>query len=277
VPRDRSPEGRSPRGAANATAAAAPIPIHHAAVLLADLAPRDHARLAGFCCEREVAQAGRFLFAEDRSAYLAAHGLLRLSLSTLWPLRAPAEWRFAPDRHGKPSLTDAEHGHIRFNLSHCRSRVAVVLAEHLDCGIDVEPLSRDMASDVLLASCLSDEEKIWLDRRPAAGRGRDFLRLWTLKEAISKAVGLGLSLPFETISLDLSAAPILSSIRGYDVTSFWLNQMTDHDHVESIAVVRAKNGQPPLVQRLINFPEQKQHGDSEDQPGKVDSVRSAFR
>jgi 4'-phosphopantetheinyl transferase len=60
-------------------------------------------------------------------------------------------------------------------------------------------------------------EQAALLSRPASERLVFFLRCWTLKEALSKAVGEGLSLPFREFAFDeaqLVAAPALWSGTG---------------------------------------------------------------
>lgn len=94
----------------------------------------DDARLQA--CEamlddEERAQAARFVFWRDRRDYVAAHALLRMSLSSradggahgVTPARVsgPSDWRFGRTEHGKPFLLVEQGGCApAFNLSHTR-------------------------------------------------------------------------------------------------------------------------------------------------------------
>jgi len=58
-------------------------------------------------------------------------------------------------------------------------------------GVDVERC-RQLPVLGLARRWYGPTEVAWLAARPVAGRSRDFLRLWTAKEAVGKALGLGL-------------------------------------------------------------------------------------
>jgi 4'-phosphopantetheinyl transferase len=145
--------------------------------LLAELAPAERERH------------GRFHFARDRHQYLLAHALLRRVLSCYAP-RPPASWRFVTNGYGKPAL--AGEG-PRFNLSHADGLVVCALANGVRLGVDVERQDRRGDWRGLARRWLAAEEQAWLARQTEQERACAFLRLWTLKEAYVKALGLGLS------------------------------------------------------------------------------------
>jgi len=144
--------------------------------------------------EREAA--GRFLFAEDRDAYIAAHTLLRLELGRLLQ-RPPESLAFQASATGKPFIANAD-SRLRFNLSHTRGCVAIAVSWAREVGVDVEARSRlkDTVPEDVAASFFSPHEKRWL-AEPEGDRSTRFLRIWTRKEAIAKAAGEGLALPMQ--------------------------------------------------------------------------------
>ena len=147
----------------------------------------------------------RFRSAEDAWTYAAAHALLRSALSLLAPV-APQDWRFRSEVGGRPVLDRPDaHRRLQFSLSHTRGRVAVAVADACAVGIDVE---RAGAGASLLdhpAEFLSRAEVGALERLPAEARGERLLACWTLKEALLKATGLGLSAPLREVSFDLDS------------------------------------------------------------------------
>lgn len=130
----------------------------------------------------------------DRLAFAAAHALARTALS-----HAAGEartWRLRADDLGKPEL-DPPCGNppLRFSLSHTRGMVACAIAR-LPIGIDVESVGRGTPFAAVAQRYFATEECQELDRAPSTARRQIFFRFWTLKEALAKAVGRGLSLPF---------------------------------------------------------------------------------
>jgi 4'-phosphopantetheinyl transferase len=170
--------------------------------------------------EEESAQAGRFRLAPDRAAYVAAHALLRRTLSVLSP-RVPAQsWRFAPDTLGRPQVVPASE--LRFSVSHCRPFVACAVARGFDLGIDVEDLSRPETQWRDALAFLPDAERAYIEAATGNERRDRFFRLWTLREAFAKASGMGVAQSFEEVAFTLDP-PALSSTTGGALTEWRFN------------------------------------------------------
>jgi len=104
---------------------------------------------------------------------------------------------FAVGTRGKPRV-EAPEGlrGIEFSVSHCDGLTAVVVSASGACGIDVESENRRLGTDVgtFARRWLSQREAERLDRvADDDERARAFMRLWTLKEAYVKALGLGIA------------------------------------------------------------------------------------
>ncbi len=146
----------------------------------------------------EQAQATRFRFEKDARHWRACRAALRSILGRA--LRTdPAGLVFHFGEHGKPHLS-APHQGLHFNLSHCHDLALVVLSHSGPVGIDLEPANR---ADSLLGcefSFCHPEELRDLPSAPAA-RAAALLDLWTSKEALLKALGTGMSLAPDSVSL----------------------------------------------------------------------------
>jgi 4'-phosphopantetheinyl transferase len=161
----------------------------------------------------EQGRAARFRFAEDRSEYVAAHVLLRrmLAVTRACP---PTAIAFARTARGKPFVADGLGPH--FSLSHSRGLVACALCEEHEVGLDVEPLDSCPPLD-LAKAYFSEAERAALFALPEARQQRRFLDLWTLKEAVVKATGQGLSqglhgfaIHFEPLAITCSGPMVVS-------------------------------------------------------------------
>jgi 4'-phosphopantetheinyl transferase len=115
-------------------------------------------------------------------------------------LGVPAgELELDADARGKPfvrwPVTD-----LCFSVTHARGLSAVAHAWGRDVGIDAESLDRDVEGWTLWRHALSSRELAALDGEPEGGNAA-LLRAWVRKEALSKAVGLGLDLDPATVEL----------------------------------------------------------------------------
>lgn len=147
--------------------------------------------------DAEQARARRFRRPADRVLFVQAHGLLRRVLSR-HAVVAPAQWHFVVGPWGKPALCPQRHPELqdlRFNLSHCAGLVAVAVAWAREVGVDVERLDALEQPGELASSVLGPHERQdWQQIGPDLGAQQHFLMTrWTLKEAVLKALGLGLS------------------------------------------------------------------------------------
>jgi 4'-phosphopantetheinyl transferase len=150
----------------------------------------------------ERQRAERFVHAADRTAFVLAHALLHALLERACGL--PRErHRFVRNAHGRPQwdgVPTAPH----FSLSHARGLVAVAFGP-AGCriGVDAESGTGRPADLWRLArrTC-APVEADWVEAAPSDTERQDrFLRLWTLKEALVKACGHGLSLGPETFAV----------------------------------------------------------------------------
>ena len=149
----------------------------------------------------------------DRERFLVGCGLAKTVIAARTGQR-PAEVSF--DRtcrqcgrpHGKPAV---RHGDLEFSVTHSGDLVAVAVATAA-VGVDVEqlegrPHELGGGDPVALARVvLAAEEQAALAAAAASGRARAFLVAWTRKEAVTKAKGDGLRVPFGAVVVAPAAA-----------------------------------------------------------------------
>jgi 4'-phosphopantetheinyl transferase len=145
----------------------------------------------------ELERAAAYRRPEDRARFLVGCGLVRAVVARYAgvPPEAVALDRSCPDcgrPHGKPRLRKPQEPALELSVSHSGALVAVAFARS-PVGVDVEELDERLTADVSRVT-LSAGEREELERANGA-RPRRFLVYWTRKEAVSKAVGLGLRLP----------------------------------------------------------------------------------
>ncbi len=139
---------------------------------------------------------------DHRAVARAAHELLGRLLAQYGGLAHPP--LIARTGRGKP-YAPALAG-IDFNLSHARDHALVAFARTQPLGIDLERIDRKLDAHDLARRFFSKREADALDAMPDAMRATAFLRLWTCKEAVLKALGAGISFGLDRISFDFDAA-----------------------------------------------------------------------
>ena len=100
---------------------------------------------------------------------------------------------FYYNEHGKPYLEGGPY----FSISHCKAGIAVAIDDQ-PIGIDIEIIRH--ANEDLIERTMNEAERLWV-----MGYGlqdRAFTRLWTQKEAIVKAEGMGI-MSFEQLQKTL--------------------------------------------------------------------------
>ena len=112
---------------------------------------------------------------------------------------APAEVVVTRGPTGKPAL---EHSRVSVSLSHGGEVALVAVALDAQIGVDVEPFRKDVETWSLVSQALTPAEQTRLQELPGALRGEAFLAIWVRKEALLKAVGVGLGVDPRQIELD---------------------------------------------------------------------------
>jgi 4'-phosphopantetheinyl transferase len=115
-------------------------------------------------------------------------------------VRAPAIERTERGKPFAPELAGLE-----FNMSHARDRVAIAFARGQPVGVDIEHAERSTAIDALARRFFARAEADALDALAPEKRVPAFLRLWTCKEAVLKAIGAGLSFGLDRVAFALDA------------------------------------------------------------------------
>ena len=140
-----------------------------------------------------------------RLDYLAAHVLARATLAEVTgsePVRIELR---CPPGESPEWVAPADALPLAFSISHADGIAVCAVASGCRVGADVES-SRNIGSDPLGVAevvCSADEKEM-LRALPAAARAEHLLDLWTVKEAVAKALGLGFRLPFDRIRVQPS-------------------------------------------------------------------------
>lgn len=114
---------------------------------------------------------------------------------------------YATGTFGKPFVSDSP---FHFNISHSfDSLVIAVSLAHV--GIDLER-KRPVLTDQLAMACMSQSERAELSLMSEPAALEYFFRVWSAKEALLKALGVGLQIEMKQISLIISSRIRIESL-----------------------------------------------------------------
>lgn len=146
---------------------------------------------------------GRFIHAEDRRDFAAAHAMVRRALSR-YDGRSPAAWRFLVERSGKPYLApDTVGAAFTTNLSHTRGFVAAVVGRTARVGVDVQAIDTAVDWSTVAQRFFTSDEVADLVNMASEEQAIRFVETWTLKEAWFKANGQGIGEGLDRIGIRL--------------------------------------------------------------------------
>ncbi|MEE4453640.1 4'-phosphopantetheinyl transferase family protein [Novosphingobium resinovorum] len=156
----------------------------------------DRRALAACLGPAERARAERFGPERLAHRYRAAHAALRLLVQARFGIDAGRQ-DYGANAHGKPFLRGAPE--VQCNISYSGDFALVAVGTGRQIGIDLERV-RPVADAAQLAFAhYTDREIAGLAAHAGAGAAaaldRAFLTVWVRKEACSKALGKGLSIP----------------------------------------------------------------------------------
>jgi len=141
-----------------------------------------------------------YVRAEDKARCLVSGLLLRLICGVT------NDCQLTYTENEKPYLKNSS---VYFNISHSGDYV-VLATSHREIGVDIEKINT--YSNKVAVRCFTQQEYEWMLHE---GDNEAFFRLWTAKESVMKASGLGFSLPpesFSVLPMDASAHHIAGKI-----------------------------------------------------------------
>ena len=149
-----------------------------------------------------------------RTAYVASRGLVRLALSEFsGKMVRPEAWQLTVNAFGKPTLARANRRRLSFSISYAMSYLAIAVSERPQIGVDIEPVPDWTYADVTW-DALSERETLHLLSLPGAERYGAFLKIWTLKEAYTKCLGVGPSLDFRDLDVGFNPLRVAATTRS---------------------------------------------------------------
>ncbi|MFK4259145.1 4'-phosphopantetheinyl transferase family protein [Agrobacterium tumefaciens] len=139
---------------------------------------------------QEIDAANRFRLRSDMVRSILGRYLMRRELGLLLNVK-PSQVCLEIGEHGKPRIAAITGNSIEFNLSHSGMFIAIATCE-TPVGVDVEESRVVEEVEALALHFLTPDERSAIMKSRKECRSDEFLKCWTRKEAVLKALGYGL-------------------------------------------------------------------------------------
>ena len=150
---------------------------------------------------------------EVRRRFAASRLLLRYAAGMAVGAE-PEQFEIARHPNGRPYLRGCDQ--VEVSISHTGRIVVAGISRLGPIGVDVESVERPMDRAELAELVCSPYESEVLRGLPQQDRENYLVRLWTLKEAYSKALGLGMRLSFRAFGFELEPEGPTARLMQFD-------------------------------------------------------------
>ena len=191
--------------------------------------PERESRAFAILDEAEQARWNRFLHRGARRQYALCRAALRTNLCERLGC-ANSDLSFGYLEHGKPfAKVNGARSSASFNVSHSGRHGLIGFAKQDGLGVDLEVRAPGRDFDGIGEKVYGPAERSALSAAAGSAKADLFYRLWSLKEALIKALGTGFSLSpagFEVPRAMLEGAPA-AEFRFPHLPSdpFWLEDL----------------------------------------------------
>lgn len=168
--------------------------------------------LSQICCLDQNQSRRIYLQQQKQHIYQYRNQCLAQQLKT-----EVTEQDIAKTSHGKPYLIDQT---LAFNHSHSQQYYALATSDTVsDLGVDIEDLARKVRFDSLAKHAFhADELQKWYESEQDP---KYWFQVWTAKEAILKAAGLGIRLSLNELNTQTDTAVFHPLIGTFSYRSFF--------------------------------------------------------
>jgi len=173
----------------------------------------DIAALATVLSPEEHRRAARFGRPELRDRYIVGRATLRVLLGAKLAL-LPRSVVITRGKRGRPFVPNANG--LDFNVSHTSGMALIATITQRRIGVDIEHGERQVNVAGVARKFMSAPEQSHLRALDEDAKRRALLRLWTCKEAMSKATGDALSAPFRKLDVATDTLRLVDGPAPYE-------------------------------------------------------------
>ncbi len=155
--------------------------------------------------QEEIDYSKKYRFKKNEESYIFSKAITKILLAKYLSI-PPKEIVFKFNSSTKPYLKNSCSNSLYFNISHSANTILIAISS-TEIGVDIEFYDNNFSFTSILEECFSEKERLFIkeSKTPLP----NFYKLWTRKEALLKATGIGLL-------DDISQIPSLSGSHKID-------------------------------------------------------------
>jgi 4'-phosphopantetheinyl transferase len=157
-----------------------------------------------FLDAEERAKATRFRNTADQVRFSLTRSVLRELLGVFLGID-PVQVKIRTTSRGKPELASSIRGRLLFNVSHSGAHALIAISRKRVVGVDIELVDKAIAWRELATLVCTPGERKMIEVSMPDTQHEEFYRCWTAKEALLKALGLGITENLLALTIDLRA------------------------------------------------------------------------
>lgn len=169
--------------------------------------------LAANLSQEEQLRIQRFRDPMLATRYIIGRGLLRELLAKYLGIAA-AKVGISNNTYGKPAILAETGAKLHFNLAHTDDAVLYGFANRHPIGIDLESIDPSSISPLEVSRILSNSEWAHWQHLSDEEHISMFFQTWVRKEAVLKALGIGLSIEPDTFSVGFTPRQAITHVQG---------------------------------------------------------------
>lgn len=152
----------------------------------------------GLLCEQERNRVNEFYFETSKLRFIVSRGMLRILLSYYTNISS-SNIDFCTNKYGKLFLKN--YPELQFNMSYSNKIICYAFTLFHPLGVDVEWKNPDFDISTVIEFVLTPTEQKFFMGANLEEKSSIFYEIWSKKEALVKAIGVGLSYPIHTIDV----------------------------------------------------------------------------
>jgi len=171
----------------------------------------------------ELARANRYKVGKAKSTFVLARGILRYLLARYLSI-APEKITFDYTAHKKPFLASIHQSNLSFSMTHSGEMALFAFGYDREIGVDIEKIGSHDYEEIAKRFFTETESERLLSLSDDK-RAVFFYQLWTRKEAVLKAMGLGLTVPLNQVEVLDQDQPIYIAQKEWFYQTLFVDQL----------------------------------------------------